>query len=136
MSVCNSFYNDSKLNKEVLFTLVQLLIWLLILWLTRAPGGSGTGWSYYFKDGYVSDGSSAILVAFCLFILPAEPIFQCDINGHYKTSRPLITWKQMSTKMGWGVIFLLGGGFAMASGIKGSGLGKFVGLKMSALSGR
>ena len=41
----------------------------------------------------------------------------------------------MITKMGWGVIFLLGGGFAMAGGITSSGLGKFIGLQMSSLSG-
>ena len=116
--------------------IVGNFILLLILWLTRAPGGAGTGWSVYFKDGYLSDGSSAILVAFLLFVLPAEPPFQCDMDGNYKVSLPLITWKQMASKMGWGVIFLLGGGFAMAAGITSSGLGQFIGLKMSGLSGK
>ena len=42
----------------------------------------------------------------------------------------------MTSKMGWGVIFLLGGGFAMAGGITSSGLGKYVGTKMAGLSGK
>ena len=108
----------------------------MTLWLARAPGGKGTGWSTYFPDGYVSDGTSALLVAFGLFILPGEPPFQTDVNGNFKTAKPLITWKQMASKMGWGVIFLLGGGFAMAAGITSSGLGSFVGLKMASLQGK
>ena len=100
------------------------------------PGGKGTGWSQYFKQGYVTDGSSALLVCFLLFVLPAEMPFQKDEDKNYIIAKPLITWKQMITKMGWGVIFLLGGGFAMAGGITTSGLGKFVGIKMSGLSGR
>ena len=61
--------------------------------------------------------------------------FQRDENKNYIIAKPLMTWKQMITKMGWGVIFLLGGGFAMAGGITSSGLGKFVGIKMSGLEG-
>ena len=109
---------------------------LLLLWLTRAPGGKGTGWSVYFKDKYVTDGSSAQLVAFMLFILPAKKPFQRDEKGQFIVAPPLITWKQMTSKMGWGVIFLLGGGFAMAGGITSSGLGKYVGTKMAGLSGK
>jgi len=108
---------------------------LLLLWLTRAPGGKGTGWSVYFKPGYVTDGSSALFICFLLFVLPAEMPFQQDDEKNYIVSKPLMTWKQMISKMGWGVIFLLGGGFAMAGGITSSGLGKFVGIKMSGLSG-
>jgi sodium-dependent dicarboxylate transporter 2/3/5 len=125
---------------------------LLTLWLTRAPSGAGSGWSQLFKVGFPSDASAALFVAFLLFILPAEKPFQRDENGKFIISKPLITWKQMSSKMSWGVIFLLGGGFAMASGITSSGnysqlslhrlntcvfvgLGKFVGLKMQALKG-
>ena len=94
---------------------------LLTLWLTRAPSGVGSGWSQLFKAGFPSDASAALFVAFLLFILPAEKPFQRDENGKFIISKPLITWKQMSSKMSWGVIFLLGGGFAMASGITSSG---------------
>ncbi|CBY20045.1 unnamed protein product [Oikopleura dioica] len=115
--------------------IMNCFILLLGLWLTRAPSGAGSGWSQLFKAGFPSDASAALFVAFLLFILPAEKPFQRDENGKFIISKPLITWKQMSSKMSWGVIFLLGGGFAMASGITSSGLGKFVGLKMQALKG-
>ena len=115
--------------------IIAIFTALLGLWLTRAPGGKGTGWSVLFKPGFVTDGSSAILIGFLLFVLPAERPFQRDAEGNFKVAKPLLTWAQVQSKMGWGVIFLLGGGFAMASGITRSGLGKFVGLKMSGLSG-
>ena len=70
-----------------------------------------------------------------LFVLPSAPPFGVDEQGDYVIAPPLLTWKQVAGKMGWGVIFLLGGGFAMAAGITSSGLGKFVGIKMSGLSG-
>merc|ERR1712130_875606 len=114
--------------------IIAIFTALLGLWLTRAPGGKGTGWSVLFKPGFVTDGSSAILIGFLLFVLPAERPFQKDAEGNFKVAKPLLTWAQVQSKMGWGVIFLLGGGFAMASGITRSGLGKFVGLKMSGLS--
>jgi len=100
---------------------MNCFILLLGLWLTRAPSGAGSGWSQLFKAGFPSDASAALFVAFLLFILPAEKPFQRDENGKFIISKPLITWKQMSSKMSWGVIFLLGGGFAMASGITSSG---------------
>ena len=115
--------------------IIGMFVLLLSLWLTRQPGGPGTGWSVYFKDKYVSDGSSAILIGFLLFVLPAEPPFRTDENGEYIVSKPLLTWKQVAGKMGWGVIFLLGGGFAMAKGITESGMGDYVGIKMSGLKG-
>lgn len=130
--------NDYKKLGPVTFPEYMIIghfLVLLLLWLTRAPGGKGTGWSVYFKDKYVTDGSSAQLVAFMLFILPAKKPFQRDENGQFIVAPPLITWKQMTSKMGWGVIFLLGGGFAMAGGITSSGLGKYVGTKMAGLSG-
>ena len=42
--------------------IVGMFLLLLGLWLTRAPGGKGTGWSVFFKPGFVTDGSSAVLV--------------------------------------------------------------------------
>ena len=101
--------------------IIKCFFLLLTLWLTRAPGGPGTGWSQFFKSGYPSDASAALFVAFLLFLLPAEKPFQRDENGKFIISKPLVTWKQMASKMSWGVIFLLGGGFAMASGITSSG---------------
>jgi di/tricarboxylate transporter len=35
-------------------------------------------------------------------------------GSKYRKLKPLLTWKAFNEKMPWGVVFLLGGGFAMA----------------------
>ena len=44
------------------------------------------------------------------------------MNRSLQNSPSLITWRLIETKMCWGVIFLLGGGFALASASQSSGL--------------
>ena len=33
-----------------------------------------------------------------------------------KPSKPILTWRLVRAKMSWNVLFILGGGFAMAAG--------------------
>ena len=40
----------------------------------------------------------------------------------FKKSPSLITWRLIETKMPWGVLFLLGGGFTLAKCLQTSGL--------------
>lgn len=44
-----------------------------------------------------------------------------------KPTPSLITWKVINSKMPWGLIFLLGGGFALAEGGKRSGMSAMLG---------
>lgn len=44
-----------------------------------------------------------------------------------KKSPALITWKFIADKFPWGLIFLLGGGFALAAGGKASGMNSLIG---------
>ena len=38
------------------------------------------------------------------------------------SSPSILTWREVETKLPWGIIFLLGGGLALAEGFKVSGL--------------
>lgn len=49
-------------------------------------------------------------------------------------SPPLISWKYVKDKMHWGLIFLMGGGFALAEGIKSSGMDDLVSENLSTLA--
>lgn len=65
------------------------------------------------------------------FIIPAKPdfihIFSNDETKRPKTPSPaLLTWKIVQQKLPWGLIFLLGGGFALAEGSKASGMNHFI----------
>ncbi|GFN79942.1 solute carrier family 13 member 2, partial [Plakobranchus ocellatus] len=46
---------------------------------------------------------------------------------------PVLTWKQVQRKLPWGVIILLGGGFALARGVAVSGLSHWLADKLSSL---
>lgn len=63
----------------------------------------------------------AFVIAMSMFIFPA------NLTQFYKSEKPkeplrLLNWKTVQTKMSWGVIFLLGGGFALSLGTENSGL--------------
>ncbi|CAK5112302.1 unnamed protein product [Meloidogyne enterolobii] len=136
----NQIVDDMLLNKykqlgpiryeEI--TVVLSFLALIILWMTRPI------WHKMFRPNYVTDGTSAMLISMLLFILPAENPFSSKIvdrlveNKKDEPIRTVMTWKLMREKFSWSTLFLLGGGFAMADGVKKSGLSE---LLCSQLSG-
>ena len=72
----------------------------------------------------IFQATPAILIVLMLFVLPKTYNFwPCsDTKGPFKKSPSLITWRLIETKMCWGVLFLLGGGFTLAKCLQTSGL--------------
>ena len=94
---------------------------LAVLWFTRADIDLGVitmkGWSGIFKNPkYLNDGIVAITIAIALFLIPSK-------NGN---SKFIMDWKT-AEKIPWEIILLFGGGFALASGFKESGLSQWFG---------
>lgn len=87
----------------------------------------------------MKDGCPAIFVCLLLFAIPAKPLF---IHAFSKdpekrpttNSLPLLTWKHAQQKMHWGLVLLLGGGFALAEGSQSSGMSKMIGEKLAQLA--
>jgi len=89
---------------------------LALLWLTRQSITIGNhtlpGWSQLFEKGaWLNDGTVAIFMALLLFIIPAKN----------KNKNRVLDWK-IASSLPWHIILLFGGGFALASGFKESGL--------------
>jgi sodium-dependent dicarboxylate transporter 2/3/5 len=87
---------------------------LAFLWLTRQSITIGShtlpSWSQLFDNGaWINDGTVAIFMALLLFVIPAN-----------NKSR-VLDWK-IAAHLPWHIILLFGGGFALASGFKESGL--------------
>ena len=88
--------------------LVPLTVLTFVGWVTQPliaplmPAGSWT------------DGTIAVIAALALFVLP---------DG---TGRSLLGWKEVE-RAPWSVIFMFGGGLALAGGMQASGLATWVG---------
>ena len=75
---------------------------------------------------YVSDATAAMLVVVLSFMWPSELPDVCCLRGGcghppgYKAKHrePLILWEVVSKRLPWGLILLLGGGFALADSIQ------------------
>lgn len=115
--------------------LLHLLL-IVLLWITRDVGGS-FGWASLFKNKFIQDSVPAIFVACLLFIFPSElPKFHRQNNSGSERSpiKPLLSWKAFNSKMPWGIVFLLGGGFAMAKASQVSGLSVWIGDQLKSLT--
>ena len=127
MTVFKEEYNRlGKIRYEegvVLF----LFVLLAALWLFRGDINLGSftipGWTTIMPvPSFIDDGTIAIAIAMLLFIIPS----------HRKKGERLMDWKTAS-KLHWGIVILFGGGFALASGFKESGLSVWLGEQMTGL---
>lgn len=93
---------------------------LVLLWFFRSPG---------FFESYgdlredIDDATPAIAIVILLFLMPSEPSFK----KLRPCQSPLIDWKTVEKRLPWGIILLLGGGFALAETSKCSGLNSWIG---------
>lgn len=119
-----------------------LFVLLVLLWFTREPGFM-PGWatiSFNRNSEYVTDATVAIFIALMMFIFPSEiPTStyrnSVESDGKRKIRVPpaLLNWKTVHEKMPWGIVLLLGGGFALAKGSEESGLSRWLGEKLTPL---
>ncbi|NXQ00958.1 S13A2 protein, partial [Vidua macroura] len=128
--------NFAEIEVSILFIL------LVVLWFTREPGFI-PGWAtvLFNKDNksYVTDATVALFIAMLLFILPSgfsnQDRDQEQTGGRtkFRAPPPLLDWKVVQEKMPWNIVFLLGGGFALAKGSEESGLSAWLGTKLTPL---
>lgn len=105
-----------------------IFLLLALLWLLRVDLDFGKvvipGWSNIFPQStFINDGTVAIFMAVVLFLIPSR-------NHKGKT---LLDWKTASG-LPWQILLLFGGGFALATGIKESGLSLWFGENLTGLT--
>ncbi|NXM83494.1 S13A2 protein, partial [Oenanthe oenanthe] len=131
---------ESKKLGKMSFAEIEVLIifiLLVVLWFTREPGFF-PGWAtvLFNKDGtsYVTDATVSIFISLLLFILPSG--FSNQETGdrtRFRAPPALLDWRAVQEKMPWNIVFLLGGGFALAKGSEESGLSRWLGGKLTPL---
>ncbi|XP_062550594.1 protein I'm not dead yet-like [Armigeres subalbatus] len=114
-----------------------LFLTSIALFFTRKPGFT-TGWADLLPEKKIQDATPAIFTLIALFIFPAnwQWLNFLKINPTYLPTQrtpSLITWKYINDKTPWSLIFLLGGGFALAEGGKASGMSEMIGQWLSVL---
>ncbi|KFM06752.1 Solute carrier family 13 member 2, partial [Aptenodytes forsteri] len=119
-----------------------LFILLILLWFTRDPGFI-QGWAaaLFNKNdkSYVTDATVAIFISILLFIIPSNIANndrdeqQTGSKSKIRAPPALLDWKAVHQKMPWNIVFLLGGGFALAKGSEESGLSSWIGSKLTPL---
>jgi len=123
----NEYRSLGKMGYEERWVLVLFIV-LALLWLFRRPIHLGSfnipGWSQLFAHPkWITDGNIAIFIGLLLFLIPAKNQSQSSFIMDWKTAE----------RIPWGIILLFGGGFALASGFKESGLSEFIGQQLTGL---
>jgi len=98
---------------------------LAVLWLFRSDITIGNfaipGWSSIFKHPeYINDGTVAVFMAIILFLIPTRN----------RSQKKIMDWPT-AKNIPWNIVLLFGGGFALASGFKDSGLSMWFGNQLS-----
>jgi len=118
-------------------TLIFLL--LICMWFFKDPQFI-PGWISFFPDDYeMGDGTIGMIFVILAFMIPARPNFCCfggDQNSNQvPTASPgLLDWKSTNEHFQWGVLLLLGGGYAIADASKVSLLLDWLGQQLAGLS--
>mmetsp|Transcript_73443 Transcript_73443/g.215394 ORF Transcript_73443/g.215394 Transcript_73443/m.215394 type:complete len:669 (-) Transcript_73443:94-2100(-) len=106
-----------RLNRdEIVVASVQLL--QIFGWLSRKHLINGAG-----IEG-VGDGTIACMAAALLFFIPSVK----------RPGQTVLTWDVAQAHLPWGVLLLMGGGFAIAKGFQSSNLTRYVGEKLAEAS--
>lgn len=121
-------------------------ILLVVLWISRKPEFV-PGWGNLFPKKYVSDSIAAVLMGVVLFVLPYYPpdfnrcrsnpetdILDTDTEQEERKGYvPILNWEIVNRKLAWGVILLMGGGFALADACEHAGLSGWVGENLKSM---
>uniref|UniRef100_T1IJV4 Citrate transporter-like domain-containing protein n=1 Tax=Strigamia maritima TaxID=126957 RepID=T1IJV4_STRMM len=113
--------------------ILVLFIILVLLWFFRRPEFI-PGWSSFLPSGYIQDSVAGIGIVFLMFAVPSRLDFLCCDCKEINPPPRALPWSVVQKKLPWGILLLMGGGYALADGSKASGLSKLVGANLTGLS--
>jgi sodium-dependent dicarboxylate transporter 2/3/5 len=111
-----------------------VFLFAAFLWIFRKPLPLGNitipGWSSLFShSNFLHDSTVAMAMGLLLMIFPLGYSGKMPLKG--KKELFVLDWKTAQAKLPWGILLLFGGGFALASGFKASGLDQWFGQILS-----
>ncbi|MEJ2536832.1 MAG: SLC13 family permease [Calditrichia bacterium] len=118
-----------KFNRSQIWVLI-IFGFTALLWIFKANLTLGSftlyGWPHFVGlDGKIQDSTIAIGMAILLFMIPS----------HERAKQPTLLDIKDLSKIPWDILLLFGGGFALAEGIRVTGLAEYIGKQMEFLQG-
>ncbi|CAK9300592.1 unnamed protein product [Gordionus sp. m RMFG-2023] len=120
--------NNLGRMKDQEIAVASTFVLLIFIWVLKKPRFI-PGWQSFFKDDYVNDTTPALILAILYFIMPTDfSTLKLNLNRdeekepNYIPYKPILTWERVQVRLLWDIIFLFGGGMAIAAGFKASGL--------------
>jgi len=143
LKVMRQKYDDLGPIKCHELSVLVCFVVVIVLWFLRKPlfmPGWGELFVYMTERGKkvtVGGATPAILMVLVVFALPTRYRFWPfqAMNKVPESSPSLINWKTIETKLPWGVIILLGGGFAVSDACTKSGLSAWLVQRLMILVG-
>uniref|UniRef100_A0A0A1X649 Protein I'm not dead yet n=1 Tax=Zeugodacus cucurbitae TaxID=28588 RepID=A0A0A1X649_ZEUCU len=119
---------------------VAIVTLLMIFLLTFQSPGIITGWADEMnKPGFIKGATPMMAMVMLIFYIPARYTFFkfCCGKGPfpYSAEKSLLSWKYVNNYFPWGIIFVLGGGFALSKSFIASGLSLWLADKVSMFNG-
>ncbi|TXB66726.1 DASS family sodium-coupled anion symporter [Vicingus serpentipes] len=118
--VKNQLKNLGKITQDELLAGIvfgtAILLWVTGSDIRFSDNFNIKGWRSLYSLEMVTDASVAIGTAVLLFIIPSKK----------RKNEMLLKWEHLKD-LPWGILFLFGGGFALAGGFEASGLSKLIG---------
>ncbi|ODM98912.1 Solute carrier family 13 member 2 [Orchesella cincta] len=106
-----------------------LFLFAVSLWFFKEPKFM-PGWSDLITTSHdfnIGDSTAAMLIVMLLFILPKNPSAMFRKENAGVKVEALLDWKFVQSNLPWGVVLLMGGGFALSDASNESGLSQWIG---------
>ena len=119
------YINLGSMRLDEVFMLICFVI-LVCLWFFQRPrfipGWADVIESEDMEGSIVKIGAAtpAFIMVLIVFALPKKNPFK-NLSNQQQPAPGILTWEVIQHKLQWGVIILLGGGFALSKGVKVSG---------------
>ncbi len=113
--------------------LVVALTWITGDDLRLGEALTVPGWRTLTGLKAVTDAAVGVAGAVALFIIPCGGKARDEGDPRPHGPAPLMDWTFAEQRVPWGILLLLGGGFALAAGVEQAGLGAVIGGAMAGL---